>query len=49
MSEDTIYFNGPVSEEDYKGPNIHDIDPYDALLRARLEILAQNQQKEEKN
>ena len=45
MKEDNvIYFKEP---EDYRKPNIHDLDPYNAIFRNNLANLAEKQQKEE--
>lgn len=42
--ENIIRFEGPTTEEEYRGPNIHDIDPYDALARSILSYAAERQQ-----
>ena len=46
QEKNVIHFEGPKTNEDFNGPNIHDIDPYDAIRRA---ILSMDKDKKEEN
>lgn len=47
QEKNMIYFEGPKTNEDFNGPNIHDIDPYDIIRRSILSI-HEDKTKEEK-